>query len=291
MRSRFARSGLIASVALLGSLAAAFAADPAAAGDPLAGLRPSPGVAVSDKGVLTADGCMAQAQQVYSKRCVYGVPGSRQRVVVFGDSRALQYFDPLVPVAMNRSWRLVGLTRGNCPVAQVSYETYCDAWRENSLQRIERERPDLVIVANATKSMYRVTTETGQLTRAESQSYLVTGFASTLRRIRATGAAVVVIRDQSLAPFVPADCLLASPQDFSACSFPAAPRLPRAFELRGAQRVGVRTIDPQSLFCPGGTCQPVIDGRVVFRDSYHLSATYARTLRPWLVERLPRLRD
>jgi hypothetical protein len=258
--------------------------------DPLAGLVPAPQVAEQDRGMLHADGCMMWGEETVSGRCVYGNPASRRRVVVFGDSRAMQYFDPLEPVARNRSWRLVGLIKGNCVVAQVRYEKYCDAWRENALRRIERERPDLVIVGSATKHMYRVKRGSKQLGRAASQPFLIRGFAATLRRLKATGAKVLVIRDQSLAPFSPPVCLLEVPADFDACAYRAVPRLPLAFELRGARLAGVRTIDPQPLFCPAGTCAPVVGNKVVFRDTYHLSATFARTLRPWLVRRLPPVR-
>jgi hypothetical protein len=285
--------GLAFTVALLAGPAPARAQTPAP--DPLAGLVPAPQVAEGDRGRLYADGCMMWGEETVSGRCVYGNPRSRRRVVIFGDSRAMQYFDPLEPVARNRSWRLVGLIKGNCVVAQVRFERYCDAWRENSLRRIERARPDLVIVGSATKGMYRVKRGSKQLGSVRSQPYLVRGFAATLRRLKATGAKVLVIRDQSLAPFSPPVCLVDMQNTgfsfpgvgFDACSYRAASRAPRAFDLRGARRARVRTIDPQPLFCPGGLCSPVIGNTVVFRDTYHLSATYARTLTGWLARRLP----
>jgi len=279
------------SLAALVAAGAARAESPAPSDDPLAGLLPSPGIAQEDRGRLYADGCMAWAEDTTSDRCTYGNPKSDRRVVVFGDSRAMQYFDPLEPVAVRRNWRLVGLVRGNCLVAQVAYEKYCDIWRENSLRRIEREKPDLVIVGSATKSIYRVRRGSRQLSRSASQPLLVRGFASTLRRLRATGARLLVIRDQSLAPFAPPECLVEGPVSFDECAYAAGPRLPTAFELRAARRVGVRTIDPQPAFCPGGICSPVVNGTVVFRDNYHLTATFARTLRRWLTSRLPPVPD
>jgi hypothetical protein len=273
-------------------VAAPSVAAPAAAGATLpAGLVPAPQSAGNDMGRLFADGCMAWAQVTVSPPCVYGKPGSSRRVIVFGDSRAMQYFDPLLPVARKRSWRLVGLVRGNCLVAQVVYERYCDRWRENSLRRIEREDPDLVIVGSATKGMYSVTHGGIQLSRGASQPFLVRGFAETLRRIKRTGAKVLVIRDQTLAPFSPPECLLGEGGSLETCTYPAAYRLPRAFELTGARRVGVRTIDPEPVFCPDGQCRPVAGRILVFRDRYHLSATYARTMRSWLMARLPAIRD
>jgi hypothetical protein len=264
---------------------------PAAAAAGLTGVKPAVQVADRDMGRLYRDGCMAWAEVTVSPRCLYGDTASRKRVTIFGDSRAMQYFDPLEPVARKRGWRLLGLVRGNCLVAEVEYERYCDRWRENSLRRIERERPDLVIVGSATKGMYRVTRGGVQLSRSASQPFLVRGFASTLRRLKATGAKVIVIRDQTLAPFSPPECLLDPGGTVDSCTYPVAYRLPRAFELRAARRVGVRTIDPEPVFCPDGQCRPVRGRILVFRDRYHLSATFARTMRSWLMARLPAVRD
>ena len=49
---------------------------------------------------------------------------------------------------------------------------------------------------------------------------------------------------------------------------------------------GVRLVDPGPVVCPGGTCPAARDGMVVFRDTAHLSATYALTLADWLEERI-----
>jgi hypothetical protein len=47
------------------------------------------------------------------------------------------------------------------------------------------------------------------------------------------------------------------------------------------------------ILCPrtprGRRCPAVVGNALVYRDTYHLSATYARTLAPWLMRRLPSL--
>jgi len=255
-------------------------------------LTPAPEFARADRGQLHADGCMAWDNDTSSKSCIYGSKNPRAAVALFGDSRAMQYFEPLEPIAQIRRWKITALIKGNCLIADVSYERYCDFWRENSLRRIERERPDLVIVGSATKGMYQLTRDGRQIGWRASQPFIVAGFAATLRRLRATGAKLLVIRDQSMAPFPPPECLLKNPNSFSNCDYIARDRSPRAFELRAARRVGVRVLDPQPIFCPGSVCSAVVAGIVVFRDNYHLTGTFAKTLRPWLAKQLPsRLRE
>jgi hypothetical protein len=57
----------------------------------------------------------------------------------------------------------------------------------------------------------------------------------------------------------------------------------------------VTIIDPIDVLCPrphgGGRrlCAPVIGNVLVYRDTYHMSATFAATLADWLEGRLPRV--
>ena len=49
---------------------------------------------------------------------------------------------------------------------------------------------------------------------------------------------------------------------------------------------GVTVVDMNDFFCENGTCSPVVGGVVGYRDSHHITATYATTLAPYLGERL-----
>ena len=53
----------------------------------------------------------------------------------------------------------------------------------------------------------------------------------------------------------------------------------------------VKVIDPMDILCPkterGRRCPAVVGNALVYRDTYHVSATYARTLVDWLAPRLP----
>jgi hypothetical protein len=113
----------------------------------------------------------------------------------------------------------------------------------------------------------------------------------TIRDIKATGAEVIVIRDQKVAPFKPPACVAEQLKDLGECAYPfeSAERLPRAFELVAARRTGVRTIDPTRVFCSQGECPAVIGEAIVNLDRYHVSATFARTMAPWFERQLPQI--
>jgi peptidoglycan/LPS O-acetylase OafA/YrhL len=253
-------------------------------------LRPNPVDAPTDKGVLFDDGCVLLHDDTDSGPCEYGDKSSDKTVVAFGDSHALEWFPPLLELANRHHWRLVGLVRAGCVVGAVAYERPCNVWRRKAMRRIvRRERPDLVVVSNSTGRRYQVVRDGRRLDRRASQPFLIAGFARTLRRLKRTGAEVVVIRDQMLSPFNPPDCVSRNRDDVSRCVFYSRRKRERAFDAFGAARAGVRLIDPIRILCPRHRC-PTVMGRVlVYRDTYHMSATFARTLTPWLERKLPDL--
>jgi peptidoglycan/LPS O-acetylase OafA/YrhL len=251
-------------------------------------LRPNPVDAPTDKGVLFDDGCVLLHNDTDSPECAYGNPDSETTVVVFGDSHALQWFPPLLELAERRDWRLVGLVRAGCVVGAVAYERPCNVWRRKAMRRIvRRERPDLVVVSNSTGGRYEVFAGGERLDRRASQPLLIAGFAKTLRRLKRTGAEVAVIRDQQLAPFNPPECVSRHADDVSQCVFYSRRKRSRAFDAFGAARARVRLIDPNGILCPRRRCPTVMGNVLVYRDTYHMSATFARTLAPWLMRHLP----
>jgi peptidoglycan/LPS O-acetylase OafA/YrhL len=228
--------------------------------------------------------------------CVFADRDSPTTVVNVGDSHALMISPAVIRLGRQHGWRVVNLTRAGCTMADVRYHARCDEWRENTLQRIVRERPSLVVVSSATDGgsynpeRYAVKDGRGKrLTRARSQPLLERGFARTLRRLRdSTRARIVVIRDITWAPKDFLDCVSDNPRQLDRCAFEPKRSARLAFDARGARRVdGIKLIDPLPALCRPRRCPVVIGDALVYRNRYHLTATFARTLAPWLDSRLP----
>jgi hypothetical protein len=90
-----------------------------------------------------------------------------------------------------------------------------------------------------------------------------------------------MIRDKALGPPESNKCVLENPQQLAKCAFVPYDRWPRAFEGKAAQKTGIRTIDPQKMFCSEKICPPVIGNVLVYRDSGHVTATYSETMTDW----------
>lgn len=245
---------------------------------------------------MYADGCHLDLEDTTSPECVYGDPSSDTTVVLFGDSHAMQWFPALDELAEARGWRLVGFSKSACPPAEISvYSTglrreyrECEEWRERTLGRIVREEePDLVVTSMLNRYRAR---ESGQaLGRNASNEAVVEGYASTLAKLRATGAPVAVIEDVPRPNKDVPECVSRSLERLQECAFPQRKALegPRV-NVQAAGRVeGATLIDPTPVICPEKTCPAVIGDALVYRNGAHLTRTYVGTLTPWLGERLP----
>lgn len=256
-------------------------------------LRPPPARAKFDKGHAHANGCGTPRRDAKVVTCRYGKRNAPTTVALFGDSHALQYSPTLATLAQRRNIQVVTFLRGSCVIADVNYEGRCNRWRNNAIRRIQNLKPDVIAVSSATGNSYVVKRGGNTLNRQNSEKFLRSGMARTLRKLVNTGngkggkARVVLLRDQALAPFRPPDCLRNNANRPGRCAFRTNRPNPPGFDWAGAKRVErVRIINPMSYFCGKDWCPAVSGNIVVFRDKYHITATYARTMTQWLARRL-----
>ncbi|MDQ5894837.1 MAG: hypothetical protein QG596_1098 [Actinomycetota bacterium] len=247
----------------------------------------------TDKGEVAYDDCRPWVENVKPLMCVYGNPESKTTVALVGDSHALQWGPPLIRLAKRRDWRLVTFIRANCPIAAVPYERYCDQWRSNAFEAIEAERPRHVIVSTSIGGRYRLIVNGEQLSRRASEPMLVRGMTRTLRRLNRIpslvrrGTRVKLIRDQVTAPFLPPLCLERRQLNPASCRFRPTRLFGPGFDWVAAKQAGILpAIDPVKVLCRPKWCYSHQGEMVVYRDTDHISATFARTLTGWLGARL-----
>lgn len=258
-------------------------------------LRPTPKDASEDRGIMHDDGCLVAQRDDASPPCVYGDPSSDTTVVLFGDSHAMQYFPALNKIAKKRDWRLVGLTKSACTPAEV--KTYnpqlrreygeCDTWRKKTLQRIVKEDPSMVITGQ--QDVKTVMKSGRRLNKHDSAVALEKGYAATLRTLKKHADTVITLADS---PHPPKDipvCVAKSMDHLTTCAF--SERVGERFTpvtKKVSRKVdGVQLLDATPRFCPDATCPAVIGDVLVYRNAGHITATYMRTLTPWLAKQVP----
>ncbi|HCU52223.1 MAG TPA: acyltransferase [Micromonosporaceae bacterium] len=227
--------------------------------------------------------CQVEPSAITSPACRFG--SGAERIVLFGDSHASQWFPVALRIAAARGWSVEVLTKSGCPVPQLKVTNpqlgreyrECDQWREHALQRIASGTPPKLIVV-------------GTLNRyASNAESLVAAWQEPLARLVATGARVAYLRDT---PFPAKDvptCLSGALQSPQVCAFPRDAALwvdPVADEVLAGRHAGAVVVNVNDVLCPGSSCPTVLDGVVLYRDDAHLTNTAVTLLTPRIEQAL-----
>jgi hypothetical protein len=253
-------------------------------------VRPPVGRARDDMEVLRRNGCLAFEGATAARRCVFGARSSRFTVALVGDSHASALFPAVQAVAERRGWRLETFVKVSCPfidmrVRNLSLKreyTECTRWRKSVLRQLAADPPDLVLVSN---SRWTFPVETADRTVARQGAAL----ARMLERL--PGRVVVIADTPAWNLDVPA-CLSAHPRNIRACAMPRKLAFSGgmlARERAATRATGAGLVNLTRAVCDADPCPAVVKGRIVLRDSHHLTATFARSLAPTLNRALGRL--
>lgn len=259
-------------------------------------VRPDPENARNARGRLPRDGCFLSRGETRSPRCVYGDRSSHKRVVLFGDSHAMHYYPALGRLVRERGWRLVVLTKGGCPPMLAvkrgtrGERTECAVWRRRALKRIASRKPPQMVITGGSVN-YAVYNRNGErLEEAAADAALERSHETVLERLGRTGARLVVMKDVPKADYDIPGCVADNLDRPRKCAFPLPAGHWRDFDTRAARASGARLIKMTRAICRDRLCRAVIRDVLIYRAGSHLTAPFARTLRPRLGRRLPRLR-
>ncbi len=245
----------------------------------------------TDAPIIYAEGCDDWYYSDKVRACGFGTADAPHTAVLMGDSIAGQWF-PAVEELFNRpGWRLIVLTKSSCPMVDVPFfyarigreYTECSVWRSHALEQVASLRPDIVLLGTVATNDF-------------SQAQWTQGTSRVLGRLSAAVDKVAILRGTPHLPFDGPTCLSARQQrpgwlpGRAACEAPAFDARDqlvfRWLEEASAGFANARVIDMNDLVCPQGICSAEQGTKIVFRDSQHMTASFAKTLAPALAQRL-----
>jgi len=244
-------------------------------------------MAHSDAPVIYGMGCDDWYHSDQVQICAFGPIKAARTAVLMGDSIAGQWFPAVATIFDKLGWKLLVVTKSSCPMVDVSFfyarigreYTECSTWRNNALKQIAAMKPDLVLLGTVS-------------TNGFSQVQWVEGSESVLRSIASLSGHIYILRGTPHLPFDGPDCLAEHSgrptwMGFkNACS--AASNDEHADDVydwlqQASRKFGnVTTVDMSNVICPKGVCVAERNGVIVFRDSQHMTATFAESLAPAL---------
>ena len=204
-------------------------------------------------------------------------------VFMFGDSHVHMWLPAVYSALIRKKVTLRVSWAPGCPAALVhlwgvfngaKYGETCDAWRDQTKSRILQAKPDYVILAERTSTLF-----TGPDQRLDGPT-LRSGLENTIRYFQSGGAKVVVIADTP--PFAnwlyPSMCVSVNMTTLTRCQTTVVSSSPDFESLGGsealaAQSTGANFIDPTWWLCEKVTqrCPSVIDDKLIYRDSNHIA--------------------
>lgn len=273
------------------------------AGDPPAELGttvPDITIVAKDHGINYTLGChQAGFEMAEADACQFGDRESDYRVALVGDSHALQWRTAFSVIADQESWALDTYTKSACGFFDVDVQNLdqgvpfddCSRWNERLMAKLLESDYDLVVTTGS--NYYTVLRQDGTaLEDNEGDQALAESYARTWTRLTDAGLTVVAMANTPWLDHDVPDCLAANPDDPVACATPRTEALTTAGDeqARAAEIASqVPLIDLNDWVCPRPKCSPVIGGVITYRDSHHITASYATTLAPFLHEQLARV--
>jgi peptidoglycan/LPS O-acetylase OafA/YrhL len=243
--------------------------------------------------------CVSRPSDSAVLTCDYGASTSNTRVVLFGDSHAMQWFNPLEQLAKANQWRLTTVVKSACPATQVDLPgrtavdiAACNTWRTAAIERIDALKPSMVVVANG--SSYLAVTGKMLPAKGVSTEQWYEGTLQTMQRLKSNGARVVWLRDNPLSKFDVPTCLARSSRHAwyvgNPCVMDRAQVLhPEIFEAEkraAQQQPSVLLVDMTDQLCDERHCLASRNGESLYHDDNHFTGAFAESLAAVLFERM-----
>jgi len=223
--------------------------------------------AVMQKPKIYDDGCHANYGNKNSPECLYGDVKSKRKIVLYGDSHAAQWFPALEKIAIDEGFALISLTKSACPAVEVDRvnsgafkNSDCNAWRDNSIQRIKELKPEAVIMSGFQHFAYP--------TRYSSRdAWWFEGQRSLYAKVLNSSPNLIYISDTPKPQRDIPSCLATAKADECDANEKSDPRVAGGFIA----------LDPTPWLCTD-SCPAIVDGLVAYRDASHISVDMSAAL-------------
>lgn len=217
--------------------------------------------------------------------CKLGAPGGGRVLAVVGDSHALALLEPIVLLANKNGFQVQAYLQNSCSpllpaVKDSGKSSACDLWRTTVAERISKDSAIDVVIATG---FSKVRDTSNQVITEDD---LVAQYANLYKMWANSGKEVYAIEDVPLTTGqnIP-ECVGISGNLNDPCSLPRKVSLgfdPVPLAVTSLNLGNVHLVDLTDQFCDADLCHTVIGGLIAYRDSHHVSGTFALTLLPSL---------
>jgi peptidoglycan/LPS O-acetylase OafA/YrhL len=243
--------------------------------------------AAQDRGILGTTPCNSNGTAVV--RCEFGSDDPVRTIAVVGNSHAGALIPGLEEYALAHDWRIVLFRKTDClgvstDDAGGSGGEPCREWTRAVLDELARDDDiDAVLFVSHKNALHYLT---APHPTPEVEAALQRNIASNLVAVGDSGKQVIVVGDVPGTKPVPApECVYLHRSEYDPCALPRSTAGLEDANVEGraaSATSGIRTFSLLPYLCDATTCHSVIGGVVVYFDDHHLSASYSRSIGPYL---------
>jgi len=239
--------------------------------------------------------CSADAKALTHDICPVGDTTASRTIVLWGDSHIGMWMRPLVQLAKERGYRIVTFTKASCiPVDELEWYRgrpypQCTQFRSWALAQIARIKPEHVIISGYLGTPLVDASGTKPVPSGQDTERFAAGARRMLSRLhsRLPDTHVTVLSDVSVLEQDAGTCLGSRKATMGTCVRPMSSAIAgrNGGWRSAAAATGAHFLDLTPYFC-AETCPVVVGNTIVYRDSNHITSTYALRLKPVLGKEL-----
>lgn len=221
--------------------------------------------------------------------CVFGEPNANRTLMLVGDSHAAQWLPTLQALGYDSgNWRIITHTKSSCPYigAQIvgpkgihGYQS-CSEWNKAVMKEILLLEPDIVVTSMSHYLLSKSAKEQGIYQIKDA-------VLSAWQPILDKGIQIVGLKNTPVMGRDIPECLSSPFGSPEKCTTRRNTNPKKdAVEILANSLTAVGLIDVTNKICESNLCSPLKGQILIWRDSNHLTATFARYLAPYVRSQL-----
>jgi peptidoglycan/LPS O-acetylase OafA/YrhL len=222
----------------------------------------------ADLPVVYSMGCHQTPTGAEVLSCQLGDPEGTQTIALVGDSHAASWVPALEAIALRQHWKLVTYTKSSCAYGQNGGDPSCAVWQSAVDFELLKTKPAIAFFGRYNNGGDRVV------------DAIARNVESSWGDLIKAGIEVVAIKDTPDMNIDPGECIA---EGGTTCEAPRASVFYKDPYVVGAIATpGVKLVDLSDALCGPEQCDVVVGNVIAWRDSHHMTASYAAALAPIL---------
>lgn len=245
---------------------------------------PEPELAKKDKADIDEQRCFPEGRYDERKSCTFG--SGSTKIALVGNSHARHWLPALRELADDKGWTIDTYIISRCTAtdARQQFDTEqksedCYEWGQWAQQETMGDKYDLVITSERQSSPI-----VGHKL-SDSLPAAVEGYESYLQQWSDGGTNVLALKDPTYPGVDVPECVAENPDDHTVCSGPPDEWIvddPLVQAVKSVDRKNINFESFDHLVCAPDRCRGVNGGVISYYDSSHLTATYVKTMAPYM---------